>query len=189
MAADATSSHLNTGSQALSQSAGACLASRCHRGTACPGSQQPCAAALGCTAPRYWRSACVTTPCLTHAQAASSLCHSTGTDLMCERPACVTTPRQTCLSCCMGVSTMLDMAVLRQADARALETSEAERSEAAATLERRLAAMEASLAARRAPREAPAAPAAARGPGAEFRCAAGQDVRCQQQNRGISRAP
>ena len=56
-----------------------------------------------------------------------------------------------------------------QADARALETSEAERSEAAATLERRLAAMEASLAARRAPREAPAAPAAARGPGAEFR--------------------
>lgn len=58
------------------------------------------------------------------------------------------------------------------AEARTLEELETERSEAAAVLERRMAAMEAALAARRSPREA-AQPAAARGPGAELRFQAG----------------
>ena len=55
-----------------------------------------------------------------------------------------------------------------QADAAALAGKETERAEAAAQLERRMAAMEAVLAARRSP-VAEAKPEAARGPGADLR--------------------
>ena len=55
-----------------------------------------------------------------------------------------------------------------QADPSALAAKETERAEAAAQLERRMAAMEAVLAARRAP-VAEAKPEAARGPGADLR--------------------
>ena len=56
-----------------------------------------------------------------------------------------------------------------QADTIALQTRETERTEAAALLERRMAAMEAVLAARRKVLAEPAKPEAARGPGADLR--------------------
>ena len=57
---------------------------------------------------------------------------------------------------------------VRQADAQALAAKETERAEAAAQLERRMAAMEAVLVARRTPM-AEVKPEAARGPGADLR--------------------
>ena len=56
-----------------------------------------------------------------------------------------------------------------QSDAIMLQTRETERTEAAALLERRMAAMEAVLAARRKVLAEPAKPEAARGPGADLR--------------------
>ncbi len=56
-----------------------------------------------------------------------------------------------------------------QSDTIALQTRETERTEAAALLERRMAAMEAVLAARRKVLAEPAKPEAARGPGADLR--------------------
>ena len=57
----------------------------------------------------------------------------------------------------------------RQADPAAVVKKDTERAEASALLERRMAAMEAVLAARRTAVLPPAAPAAARGPGADLR--------------------
>ena len=56
-----------------------------------------------------------------------------------------------------------------QADETAVAKKEADRAEASALLERRMAAMEAVLAARRTAIKPPAEPAAARGPGADLR--------------------
>lgn len=58
--------------------------------------------------------------------------------------------------------------LLQEATEQALEERETKRAEAAAALERRMAAMEAAMAARRTP-IAEAQPVAARGPGAELR--------------------
>ena len=61
------------------------------------------------------------------------------------------------------------VALLVQAEASALTEIEVKRAEAAALLERRMAAMEAVLAARRSPPTQTPEPQAARGPGADLR--------------------